>query len=152
MEGLLIPVSWLAVKLGQALDESSPQFQQAEQAIWTVSVRARTIADKAGDPDWMSDSGAPEVVKSIVLEAAYRVYKNPNRYVMNQAFQFQGQISNELDGDIFLRAERDMLEKFKPNGMWVQGFSRENTLHDPTGWVNVEGASAPFPYYGQGDG
>jgi hypothetical protein len=160
VDNLLIPVSLLATKLGKTLTLGSAQFSQAELAIWTVSVRARSAAGKtvadwpgfAGDSD-DSDTPTPDAVKVVVLEAAYRVFKNPQRYVMNQVLQFTGQISNELDGDVFLRAERDELERFQVNaGMWTVTTTRRSNIFDDTGYVAVEGSSQSFPLYGPGEG
>lgn len=158
MDNLLIPVSMLATKLGKTLASGSAEFEQATQAIWSVSVRARDVAEKSKS-EWPSydadpDGLVPDVVKQIVLDASYRVYKNPNRYLMNQALQFTGQLSaNELNGDIFLLAERETLEQFKSNpGMWTQTVTRESDIYDPTGYVAVEGSVTPFPYYGEGEG
>lgn len=152
----MIPVSMLAVKLGKTLAPDSLPFAQAEQAIWSVSARARSLAGKTDATDWAAhdapDAKIPEAVKSIVLEAAYRLFKNPNRYVMNQAFQFTGQISHEMDGDIFLAAERTALERFNANGMWVQGTYRDQIVNTRYGYVSVEGSGEPFPYYGGDDG
>lgn len=156
MDGLLIPVSMLAVKLGKELTEGSLQFNQAELAVWTVSVRARSIAGKTDLVEWAAydnpDSTVPDAVQSVVLEASYRVFKNPNRYTMNQAFQFTGQISHEMDGDIFLRAERDILERYNANGMWVQGTYRDSIVNTRYGYVVVDGSDREFPYYGSGEG
>lgn len=160
MNGLLIPVSLLATKLGKTLDSGSAEFGQAELAIWTVSVRARSVAGKTVE-DWPGFVGdvddvaapTPDAVKVVVLEASYRVFKNPQRYVMNQALQFTGQISNELDGDVFLRAERDELERFQVNaGMWTVTTTRRSPIFDDTGYVAVEGSERLFPYYGAGEG
>lgn len=158
MDSLLIPVTMLATKLGKALNPGSAEFGQAEQAIWNVSVRARSIAEKT-KVEWpgfdaVNHFQVPDTVKVVVLEASYRVFKNPQRYVMNQAFQFTGQISSaEMNGDVFLQAERDELEKFQSNsGMWTQTITRQSEIYDPTGYVAVEGYSQPFPYYGDGEG
>lgn len=157
MNNLLIPVSMLATKLGKTITDPSAEFGRAAQSIWTVSVRARDIAGKSVEEwpgyDADDDNLVPEAVKVVVLDAAYRVYKNPDRYLMNQAFQFTGQVANELDGDIFLRAEREILEKYCiSNGMWTVTTTRLSEVFDPTGYVAVEGSTQPFPYYGAGEG
>ncbi len=146
----LIGVDALAIKLGKSLPEGSAEFLRAEQSIWTASVRARSIAGKRDD-EWAVGE-VPSVVQSIVLEAAYRIQRNPQRYTMNQAFQFTGQVSHELDGDIFLRSEREILERFNANGMWVQGTYRDQIVNTRYGYVSVEGSGEPFPYYGGDDG
>lgn len=145
----------LGVKCGKDFSSNAVEAGKAEQAIWAVSVRARAVADKS-TTDWPDHTSTkvPDLVKVVVLEAAYRVYKNPNRYTMNQAFQFTGQISSELDGDIFLASERESLEAFRASGgMWTQATTRATPgLYDSTGWVAVEGSIEPFPYYGPGEG
>lgn len=150
MDRLLIPVAMLEVKLGKSLGTPTDvKYKSAEQAIWTVSVRARSVAGKTKTdwPDYESED-VPDLVKTVVLEASYRVFKNPNRYLMNQAFQFTGQLSQgELNGDIFLRSERDDLEKFKDNsGMWTQSVTRCSPVVDGVGGaIAVEGSGVLFP-------
>jgi len=143
MDGLLIPVSMLAVKLGRSLEEGSPDFLRAEQAIWSVSVFARSVADKS-DADW-ADS-VPSSVQVVVLNAAYRVFKNPDRYIQNQAYQFMGQIDpSELRGNIFMSAELEELAQFRANaGMWTQSTTRFDPSLSGAERVPVEGSSRGF--------
>lgn len=150
MNGLLIPVSMLEVKLGKSLTVGSADFQRAEQTIWEISVQARSAAEKTA-ADWPDHTSpdVPDQVKVIVAAAAYRAFKNPDRYVMNNVFQFTGQLDpNDFRGDIFLSAEREALESYRTTpGMWVQETTRYyGTGVERTQWVPAVGAgSKPFP-------
>lgn len=152
---MLIPVSMLEIKLGKPLgDPSSSAYKRAEQTIWMVSVRARSVAEKS-DTEWATDADTPNLVKAHVLEASYRVFKNPNRYMANTAIGMSAQLSeSELGGDIFLRAERADLESFRPNGgLWTMGTTRgEYDSSDLAGFVEVSNGGARFPLYGPGEG
>lgn len=125
MDGLIISVDQLGAKLGRTFTPDTKDFARAEISIWEVSVRARSVAGRkwASDPD----IDIPEEIVAVVLSASYRVFKNPARYLSNQAGQFIGtHAQSEFAGDIFLQAERDELEKFTTNsGMWTQQSSSE---------------------------
>lgn len=143
MDGLMIPVTQLGTKLGRTFAENSEDFARAELAIWQVSVRARSIAEQ----QWTNVAEVPDAVKAVVLDASYRVFKNPNRYVQNQGGSFQAMLSqSEFKGDIFLQAERDELEKHKPNsGMWTQPFTRADG-ETFTGWAYDGNGGDPILY------
>lgn len=164
MDGLLIPVAMLETKLGKTLGEANPSavpptvaskaWLQAEQTIWMVSVRARSVAEKSV-ADWADPADVPDLVKAHVLEASYRVFKNPNRYLANAAIGMSAQLSHsELNGDIFLREERIDLEGFRDNpGMWTLSTTRgEHDGSDLSAYVDVSNGGARFPLYGPGEG
>lgn len=128
MDDLLIPVSMLETKLGRGLGTvDSVDYKRAQQTIWEISVQARSVADKTVT-DWPDHTSPdlPDQVKVIVAAASYRAFKNPNRYVMNQALDMTGQLDPyDFRGDVFLKAERDALESYRTNaGMWVQETTR----------------------------
>lgn len=155
MDGLLIPVSMLETKLGKSLGApDSAKYRQAEQTIWTVSVRARSVADKS-DTEWVLPEDIPNLVKTHVLEASFRVFKNPNRYLNNAAVSMSAGLSpNELNGDIFLSAERADLEGFRDTqGLWTISTTRgaPNSKRDSRQYVSTSDGHR-FPYYGPGEG
>ena len=80
----LATVDRLAVRLGAPIDPG-PDQARAEDALWSAGAQARAIAEH---PEWTAES-VPEAVADVVIEAAKRIFKNPDRYVANQAGSFQ---------------------------------------------------------------
>lgn len=123
----LATVDELAVRVGTVLDEGSLDYARAEAALEDASVRVVEITET----DW---SGAGETVPAevvrIVLACAQRLYRNPDRFVQNQAGSFGATLSTSdfATGDILLAAEIASLGKYKPRPgqFWVIESTRED--------------------------
>ena len=115
---LIAPVERLSARLGVTLTANTPDYVRAEEALWSASARAREIADRtAKDDDWADPSKVPDSVVDIVLSAALRIFKNPDRFISNQAGSYMAQLaqSDFTTGSIFLAGEVSTLEKYRPN-------------------------------------
>lgn len=118
--GSLATVERLSARLGMTLTPGSPDYARAEEALWSASARARSIADRVGD--WADSATVPDAVVDVVLSAALRIYRNPDRFLINQAGSFQATLASSdfATGNIFLQGEIDELEKHRPNaGLFV---------------------------------
>lgn len=128
----LATVDDLAVRLGTVLDEGSPEYERAEAAIWDASVRAVEITET----DWSgTDETVPAEVVRIVLACAQRLYRNPDRFIQNQAGSFSATLPT-MDfstGDILLAAEIASLSKYKPRPGTV--WTIESTRSDGSGII-----------------
>lgn len=149
----LATVDALATRLGVTLDQNENDYARAEAAIWDASVRAVEITER----DWSGDNETvPDGVVRIVLACAQRLYRNPDRFLVNQAGSFQAQLatSDFSTGDIFLSAEIAALGKYKPSPgrMWVIESTREDGTRisepeNPKSYVDDglnEGRGDPF--------
>ncbi|RPA12626.1 hypothetical protein [Gordonia sp. OPL2] len=131
MSDLLASVERLGVRLGVTLAPGSPDYERAAEALWSASTRARSIAERA----WADSAAVPDEVIDVVLSAAMRLYRNPNRFLTNQAGSFQATLapSDFAAGDMFLAAERAVLESHKPTGaLWLASTTRDDE-RTPTG-------------------
>ncbi|QGH75747.1 head-to-tail adaptor [Gordonia phage Syleon] len=110
--GALASVDRLSARLGVTLAPGNPDYVRAEEALWSSSVRARGIAER----EWEDPATVPDEVLDVVLSAAFRIFKNPDRFLTNQAGTFQATLaqSDFATGDIFLPAEVAILEKHRP--------------------------------------
>ena len=127
----LATVDRLAVRLGVTLAPGTADYARAEDAISSASVRARSVTEQ---PGWTTDN-IPDDALDVVLAASMRLYRNPDRFLTTQAGSFQGTLapSDFAAGDVFLAAERAVLEKHKPTGpLWVASTTREDA-NPPTG-------------------
>lgn len=121
----LATVERLAVRLGVTLAPGTADYARAEDAISSASVRARSVAEQ---PGWTTDN-IPDDALDVVLAAAMRLYRNPDRFIANQAGSFQAILptSDWLNGDIFLAADRRILENYRPTGgLWIAQTTRED--------------------------
>ncbi|GAB2648996.1 hypothetical protein GCM10027169_15670 [Gordonia jinhuaensis] len=116
-------------------------------------MQAKAIAQHS---DWTTDT-VPNSVVDIVLSAALRIYKNPDRFISNQAGSFMAQLaqSDFTTGSIFLVGEVGMLEKYRPNlGVQVVDSYRDDPSDydiraNPDRYVNVSVDGVPSePLYG----
>lgn len=149
----LASVERLAIRLGVTL--TGAERARAEDCLKSASVRARSIAErKWANPDDPSDPDGPvpDTVEDVVLAAAYRLYRNPDRFVVNQAGSFQATIptSDFTDGDIFLRKEVAELEKVRPGGnkLFTMTLTREDEVVAPNVWAYPASGGAPMPVFG----
>lgn len=108
----LASVDQLAARLGVTLSEGSRDRARAELALWEVSVRARDLANQT----WANPVSAPDAVVAVVLAAAYRAFKNPDRFLKNAGNGFSGELSPDdfKSSDVFLDAERATLRRCRP--------------------------------------
>lgn len=137
-DNLIAPVERLSARLGVALTPGSADYVRASEALWSASTRARSIAQQS---DWTADT-VPDSVVDIVLSAAMRIYRNPDRFITNQAGSFAAGISPSdfATGDIFLTGERTELAKHKPTEITVLNTYRDDPANrtgrrDPANYV-----------------
>lgn len=148
----LATVDRLSSRLGVALVADTPDYARADEALWSASVQARATAQR---PDWTPDN-VPDGVLDIVLAAALRVYKNPDRFLANQAGTFQTGLaaSDFSTGSIFLAGELATLSRYRPNVVDVVTAYRDDEAEvdpraDPANYTPapVDGVSGD-PLYG----
>ena len=61
MSEALATVDRLSARLGVALAANTPDYVRAEEALWSASVQARSIASR---PDWTADT-IPDAVADV---------------------------------------------------------------------------------------
>ncbi|OPX06223.1 hypothetical protein [Gordonia sp. i37] len=124
---LLATVDRLTTRLGITLEAGTADYARAETALWDASVRAVEITEQ----DWSGPGETvPDEVVRIVLACAQRLYRNPDRFVQNQAGTFGATLpaSDFTTGDILLAAEKASLAKHKPRPgtVWTIASTRED--------------------------
>ncbi|QNJ57063.1 head-to-tail adaptor [Gordonia phage Rabbitrun] len=151
----LATVDRLATRLGIELPTGSTDRARAEECLWSASTRARVVAER----DWAAptdpldpDGPVPEYVIDVVLAAAMRLYRNPDRFMVNQAGSFQATLpqSDFAAGDIFLRAEVALLEKARPRArsLWTIQQTREDALGPASSVWGYPPVGEPMPVFG----
>lgn len=138
MSEALATVDRLSARLGITLAPKTPEYTRAEEALWSASVQARSIASR---PDWTAAT-IPNAVADVVLSAALRIYRNPDRYIANQAGSIQATLatSDFATGNIFLSGEIAELNKHAPTRVAVIGTYRDDPRQyserfDPAAYV-----------------
>ena len=137
----LATVERLAIRLGVTLAEDTLDYARAEEALWTASTRARSITER----EWADAALIPDEVVDVVLAAAMRIYRNPDRFLANQSGTFSATLptSDLAAGDVFLLAERRALERHRPKqSLWVSSTTRDDDLnpsgpYDPANYVTT---------------
>lgn len=125
----LATVDRLATRLGVTLTPNTPDYARAEECLWSASVRARALAGQ----EWTDPTTVPDEVVDVVLAAAYRLFRNPDRHQSNQAGSFAAAVSpSDLKSGVFLDAERRVLMSFRGGSLIVGTTTREDE-HNPTG-------------------
>lgn len=124
MTDSLAPLERLTARLGTPIDPASPDHARAEEALWSASIQAKAIAEH---PEWTADT-APEAVVDLVLAAAQRIFKNPDRFINNQAGTFQAVLpqSDFATGGIFLAGELVVLRKHGPSPLRLLSVYRDD--------------------------
>lgn len=122
MTETLASIDRLQARLGVTL--SGADLTRADEALWSASVQAKAIAQHS---DWTTDT-VPNSVVDIVLSAALRIYKNPDRFISNQAGSFMAQLSQSdfTTGNVFLSGEIATLEKYRNLGVHVADTYRDD--------------------------
>uniref|UniRef100_UPI003D8B05C5 hypothetical protein n=1 Tax=Gordonia sp. B7-2 TaxID=3420932 RepID=UPI003D8B05C5 len=153
----LATVDRLSSRLGVALVADTPDYARAEEALWSASVQAKAVAQQ---PNWTSDS-APEGVVDVVLSAAARTFKNPDRNVSNQAGTFQATLAqSDFATGLFLSGELAVLHRHRPDVLTVVTAYRDDDAEfdpraDPANYTPapVDGVSGDplFGWSGQFD-
>ncbi|AXQ64389.1 head-to-tail adaptor [Gordonia phage Neville] len=151
----LATVDRLATRLGIDLPTGSTDRARAEDCLWSASVRARVIAEREwADPTnpLDPDGPVPESVVDVVLMAAMRMYRNPDRFIVNQAGSFQATLpqADFTAGDIFLRAEVALLEKARPRPrtFWTIQQTREDSIGPADSVWGYPPIGEPMPVFG----
>ncbi|WP_425804718.1 hypothetical protein [Gordonia sp. DT101] len=119
------------MRLGVEIIPDSNEHARATDALWSVSTRARSITEQA----WADPDETPDAVVDVVLSAAMRIYRNPDRFLSNQAGSFTGTLaaSDFADGDLFLPGERVVLERHKATGPLTTMTTTRNDPNAPNG-------------------
>lgn len=148
--GALATVDDLQTLMGATF--SAEQRGQAEAVLNMVSAWARGYSGQS----WPDPASAPEDVHWVVLSAAKRELRNPDRVVEKEKGPFSVTYDKPPDG-AFLPAELAILRKFRGGGgLFTVRFGRSDTTVDPfacgkDGYL-IDGAGGdPIPYYRRGE-
>lgn len=140
----------LRVRLGKSAF-SAKDGLRADAVLDDVSALARS----EGRP-WPDAAAAGADVVAVVLAASKRAYNNPNMYVSRAAGVFNHRVHDSAFATgTFTKAELDILARARrkasrSSGLWTQATTR-GEYGSPTGFVDVEGSSEPFPVYAEND-
>ncbi|MFF0710039.1 hypothetical protein RND64_08815 [Gordonia sp. w5E2] len=130
----LATVERLSARLGVSLNPGTTDYARAEEALWSASARARSIAERESPDDaWSDVTKVPDAVVDVVLSAALRIYRNPDRYLMNQAGTYQAALSSSdfATGSIFLSGEIVELKKHARLNVAIVNTYRDDDKRNP---------------------
>ncbi len=134
------------IRLGRDLIES--EHKRVDAILEDTSAIAASLV-KA---DWTPET-VPHDVAAVVLSAALRTFKNPDRYVQQAIGDYSARIdSSEFASGLFTKAELDILERSAGNdGLQFGSFGTLETVRDEhwTGEVqywHTNRPGLPFPY------
>lgn len=101
----LVSVEQFQIRLGRdVLDE---ERQRVEAILEDTSV----IAMSAARTSWVPEK-VPSDVAAVILSAALRTFKNPDRYVQQQIGDYSARVDrSEFANGLFTKAELDILER-----------------------------------------
>ncbi|GAB32728.1 hypothetical protein [Gordonia otitidis] len=139
MSEALATVDRLSARLGVALAANTADYARAEEALWSSSVQARSLA---GRPDWTVEN-IPNGAVDVVLSAALRIYRNPDWYIANQAGTYQATLASSdfSTGNIFLSGEIQELKKYAALNLHVVSVYRDdqrvNPRFDPANYTSI---------------
>lgn len=144
--GALASVDDLQALMGVTF--TSDQRAQAELVLNMVSAWARGFSGQS----WPDPASAPEDVSWVVLAAAKRELRNPDRAIQKSKGPFSVTYDKLPDG-AFLPAELAILRRFRGGGgLFTVQFGRSDTVVDPfaggrDGYLVDGAAGDPIPYY-----
>ncbi|WKS54907.1 hypothetical protein [Corynebacterium accolens] len=101
----LVSVEQFQIRLGRdVLDE---EVKRVEAILEDTSVIAMSAARTSWAPEQV-----PSDVAAVVLSAALRTFKNPDRYVQQQIGDYSARVDrSEFANGLFTKAELDILER-----------------------------------------
>lgn len=143
----LVTIEALAVRLGRQFQEH--EIGRAQAIIEDVSA----LALGETQAKWTMAT-VPHDVAAVVLSAALRTFKNPDRYIMQQVGSWSARLDrDEVRNGVFTKPERDVLVRNSQEpGLGFFGFAtvgrtrdEDAALGDVEYWdTNIEGG--PIPY------
>lgn len=144
----LAVVNDLEVWLGTSL--CGADVTRAEAILAAVSSLVRSTAGV----DWADTTTVPDDVRTVVVDVAARVYRNPDAatqlsrttgpFTKTISFANPGAVGLYLTAD-----EKAIVGRYRPaaRGLWTLRTDRDDPVGD-TAWIPVAGAVYPFPWYG----
>lgn len=143
----LVSVSDLQTFMGREF--SGDAEQQAELVLGVVSSWARVVSGQSW-PD--APAGVPDDVRSVVLLAASRELKNPDKVISRQMGPFSVRFSDPPDG-FFFPAELAILRRFRRSGgLRVVSTTRGEEFRDnQVGFLEYGSGDVLFPAFSPGE-
>lgn len=106
---MLASVEQFKIRLGRDLMEG--EEPRIEAILEDTSVLANSYSGEAWTPETV-----PADVAAIVLSAALRTFKNPDRYIQQAIGDFSARVADtELAAGVFTKAELDILDRNSAN-------------------------------------
>lgn len=141
----LVGVTDLAEWVGQDIPVSDAR---AAAVLSRASALVRSEAGQA----WDDPDTVPDDVKTIVVQAAARVWLNPSAAIQRTAGAFSERLSERAaDGLYLTEAEQGILRRYRVTrtGLWTQGVTRNEGAFDSTVYVPTAPppSGQPFPWY-----
>lgn len=145
MAEALVTVDALSVRLGR--DLYGEEIERAQAIVDDVSAIA--LGETAAD--W-TIANVPSDVAAVILSAALRVFKNPDRYISQTIGSFSATVHHsEFSSGLFTKAEKDILERnSRRSGLGVFGVASMGRYRDETPtqveyWeTNIPGSPVPY--------
>lgn len=155
----LATVPELATWLGITLDNDDPRAMAVLDAASTL-VRAYTendwLVDNEAQVYGPNDVDAPAEVHTVTLSVAGRAWQRPDDVESSTEaagpYSYTRRYTGETGALYLTSTEKMMLARHRKSvaGLAVLSTTRGDE-YDLTGWVPVEGAEYPFPWYALGD-
>lgn len=141
----LAAVSDLAARVGETIANDDTQ------AAYFLGAASALIRSETGRT-WVDDSnelsGVPADVTVICVEAAARLWRNPDGVIQETTGPFTQRLPDKFADGLFLTAsEKSQLSRYRAGrlGLWALNTYRDDTFLD-TVFLPVEGTTEKIPY------